>query len=148
MAAEIRKPQWLNELSLRFGRKHGAMTNLSERYDQNFQLVWWPRSHLIEQELPALLERIAIDVDVVSSVRVSVGDWEIPEGELMVMGEPVPVAEHDDVKSHEIEVIFADGRKLIFDVYYPVTNRPRWAKLFGVRAEERWIDDGGNNASR
>jgi hypothetical protein len=40
MAAEIRKPQWLNELSLRFGRKHGAMTNLSERYDQNFQLVW------------------------------------------------------------------------------------------------------------
>ena len=124
MAAEIRKPQWLNELSLRFGRKHGAMTNLSERYDQNFQLVWWPQSHLIEQELPALLERIAIDVDVVSSV-----------------------AEQDDVKSHEIEVIFADGRKLIFDVYYPVTNRPRWAKLFGVRAEERWIDDGGSNAS-
>jgi len=97
--------------------------------------------------LPALLERIAIDVAVVVAVRVPTDEWEIPDGDLKVMGEAIPVTEDQEVLAHEVEMLLTDGRNLVFDVYYPATNRAGWAKLFGSKQEERWIDDGGNNSS-
>lgn len=143
MAATVRIPHWLNELSSRVGRKPSAMTNLSKRPNQDSRLVWWPSSHVIERELPALLERIAINVDVVDAVHLPVGEWDVPNGDLVVMGEPIPVTEEREVTLHEVEMHLTDGRTLVFEVYYPAAKRVSWRKIFDMRSEARWIDDGG-----
>ncbi|WP_312980831.1 DUF5994 family protein [Corynebacterium sp.] len=143
MAANVRKPQWLNDLSNRFVRKPEAVTNMVSRTNSSFRLVWWPASHSIEDELPALLESIAINIGVVAEVEVPAGEWIIPDGELVVLGSHVSVVGVSHLRSNEVRIGLADNKSLMFDVVYPDESVPLWARIFPSRQDARWADDGG-----
>lgn len=143
MAANVRKPQWLNDLSLRFSRKPEAVTNMISRTSSSFRLVWWPASHNIEEELPGLLESIAINTGVVVDVEVPDGEWIVPDGDLIVLGAQVPVVSVSHLRSNEVRLHLADDRQLTFDVVYPDESVPLWARIFPNRQDSRWVDDGG-----
>ncbi|WP_291478515.1 DUF5994 family protein [Corynebacterium sp.] len=143
MTANIRKPQWLNDLSNRFTRKPEAVTNLISRTSASFRLVWWPASHHIEEELPGLLESIAINVGLVVEVEVPDGEWIVPDGELVVMGAQVPVVSVSHLRSNEARLWLTDDRSLTFDVVYPDESVPLWARVFPGKQDSQWVDDGG-----
>lgn len=113
------------------------------RTSSSFRLVWWPASHNIEEELPGLLESIAINTGVVVDVEVPDGEWIVPDGDLIVLGAEVPVVSVSHLRSNEVRLHLADDRQLTFDVVYPDESVPLWARIFPNRQDSRWVDDGG-----
>lgn len=93
--------------------------------EQSFQIVWWPTSWRLADELPGFLHDAALDVSKVVSIEIGDTEWVLPESRLGTCTSAVYVTWNQMIPSNEIYIRFSTGQAVAVEVVSP-HDEPKW----------------------